>query len=174
MSFQIRLAARVFIIAVFCSLISSSASADAKSTRKALEQQHTRYWKWTEDQEYKRVMTVITPDFSFRDSNGRALTRQMIERAARMPKTRLSGTRKSSTKIERLSIKGKQATIISSQHFESNYKLPPRNEAHKMVSDSTQREQWILSSGTWKMKSGETLKHILFLDGLKVGSKSTL
>jgi hypothetical protein len=84
-----------------------------------------------------------------------------------MPKPQFGGTKEQKDTIRKITIKGTSATVIAGQKFASNYSDSGGGK-HRMTSDATFKEQWVIKSGTWRLRRVEIVDHSDTIDGKTV------
>src|SRR5438309_158670 len=112
----------IFFSFVFAAIVPSSGNQRTpqyNASKKALIAQHSNYWKWTGDGNRQKILTIVTSDFTFKDSGGMILTRPMLERLSHMPDPPPNGSRKQTFKTEGVELKGADGKIVTTVHFES-------------------------------------------------------
>jgi hypothetical protein len=164
------LCASTVAVIVASSSAKTSTPQDA-APRKSLEDQHAKYWRWTEDENQEKILSIVTSDFTFKMSNGMTMDRKTLESVAKMPKTKSNGIRKQTVKTESVKVKGKNGKIVCKVHYESKYSLS-NGSKHATISDAMFLEEWVLQDNTWKLKHVDTIKETLTIDGRRIDSLS--
>jgi hypothetical protein len=109
----------------------------------------------------------FAPDLTLRTVDGTALDREQIEAAMKRDSDwTLSVSDQTTIRIECLALKGKEAVLVTDQHFVRT--VPDRKDGspHELITNVKHRETWVYTSAGWFVRRIEELKQgSTYLDG---------
>lgn len=136
------------------------ARADDKSDITAL---YKKLEKAIVAKDIKGVMATSTKDFSYTE-NGKTITGEAMSAQMQQQFTMMSGTPKAKFSIISIDVKGKSATVVSTDVTEMSMALQD-GKAHKIVASGKSKDLLVKTKDGWLMKTVTVLSNKMTLDG---------
>lgn len=100
-------------------------------------------------------LALLTPDFEVVTLDGRVLRRADVERGiAEFQKSTIAFSPATRTTIEKISVSGDVATVLTNQHLVRTVRGPAGSPVER-ISNIRHRETWVRTPGGWKTKRVE-------------------
>jgi ketosteroid isomerase-like protein len=159
---------RFFHLLVLCLLTcaaSGVAQADATSdARKAIQAIYNKIDGAVARRDFKGAFASHAPDYYYIDAKGRKLTLAQLRRVTPRILDAMR-TYKSKTTLQKLTLKGNTASVVSRDHTEATFVNPQTQKNARVVVDSVLHETWIKSKQGWLRKSARNVSSRQQLDG---------
>ena len=150
-------------LVVFGILAATAAVADTKSEIQAA------YRKMEDALRTKNiagVMAMCTADFKWIDNKGQAMTRAQMEQQMKMQFGGIKKIDHVSNKVEKVTVKGNQATTRTNGIFEATLMLTPdAKKSSKLKGGSVTDDTWVKTPKGWMLKQVNVIKETMTLDG---------
>ncbi len=115
----------------------------------------------------KLFRQTSAPNFRYVDAHGKAIDGKALMQQMKMQLGMVKDFKRSTTKIERVSFKGNQATV----RVLSDYAMTmpgEKGKIHVLTGKSVSDDLWVKSGAAWKLKQIKIVKEAATLDGKKM------
>ena len=137
-----------------------SLRADEATVRKAISTQYLRWSKAYVKNDVPVLLDILSSDFKLKTETGKVLSRKQYEAILHKRKSKTPEQLKYSIVIEKLSVKGRVATVYSKEtQSETDESVNPETVSHD-THVHIYLDRWIRVGKEWKMQYSETLKEI--------------
>jgi len=130
------------------------------TARAAIQTQYNRWSKAYMANDVPTLLDVLTPDYTLKTAKGALITHSEYAVMLDIRKKKHSDTKRYSTEISRMTLKGKVAAIYS-RETTTNVETDPKSG--RQVPLSYQHDYidvWVLASGKWRLRSTVTQKEV--------------
>ncbi len=157
----------LWTLCAFVALTSAVQADQAAQVKKAIQAAIDKANAAIVKKDIKGAMASMTPDYVSIDKKGKQSslaeekqTLSMVLATAKNLKVR--------SVIQKLTLKGKDAIAVVTDHAEMNLQSPRGSQTVHLVVDSTSEETWIKSARGWLRKRSKTLTEKATMDGQPV------
>ena len=159
---------RFFHLLALCLLTcaaSGVAQADATSdARKAIQAIYNKVDQAVARRDFKGAFASHAADYYYIDAKGRKITLAQLRRVTPRIMDAMQSY-KSKTTLQKLTLKGNTASVVSRDHTEATFVNPQTQKSSRVVVDSVLQESWIKTKQGWQRKWARNISSRQTLDG---------
>ena len=130
----------------------SKTSGDDAALKKTLQDTYDKCATATKKRDESVLANVRTRDFTYKEANGKAYTRDQVETAERQALNEIQNVDSVSSQVDSVKAEGGKVTATVRQSFAGTV-TDTQNKAHKMTIATMTRDVWTQGSGGWKLQS---------------------
>ena len=149
-------------------VVNADETSDAK---KAIQAQYNAHITAHHKKDAKALLAGYSKDYIGVSAGGTKRTYAQLEKEMGIVFTYLK-TFKGTISIQKLTLKGNQATVVTKEHAEFSISNPQTQKTVELIVDETNEDVWAKSGKIWLKKASKNLTNKTKMDGKEVDVKA--